>query len=464
MTPRPPAEIADPWAPYVPDPSAPWDVRRVVHLHRRAGFAATWAEIRRDLGDGPEAAVARLLAGTSRPAGVPEGFEATSDLLADAAVASADPARLKAWWVFRMAFGPDPLGERLTLAWHDHFATSNAKVEDLGLMRRQNDTLRRLARAPFGELLAAAVRDPALLNYLDAPSNRKGHPNENLARELMELFALGVGHYAEADVADSARALTGWTVDDGQFRVVADRHDAGPKAILGRAGAWTGDDLIGILLDQPAAARHLARRLVGTFFGEGGPGPAAIASLADRLRADGLDVGRGVATILRSGAFFDRGNLGDRVVGPVEALVGPARALELLDPPPSTLVLADWAARLGQDLFYPPNVGGWPGGRGWLGSRSVVARANFAAALVEGRGVGRPGPVDPLALLARHGLGPGDLARFLADLLLGGEPASGWIARVEAAGRAASTDAPDRAEPLRRMVAFALASPEAQLC
>ena len=149
---------------------------------------------------------------------MPAEFESTSALLADAAVAANDPARLKAWWVYRMLFGPDPLTERLVLLWHDHFATSNLKVNDLALMRRQNDQLRECARDPFGKLLRGAVREPALLVWLDAPANRKGHPNENLARELMELFTLGVGHYSEADVKEAARALTGWIVEDGTFR------------------------------------------------------------------------------------------------------------------------------------------------------------------------------------------------------------------------------------------------------
>src|SRR5207247_582229 len=140
--------------------------------------------------------------------------------------------RLKAWWFYRMMFGPDPLGEKLTMMWHNHFATGLAKVQDLAAMRRQNDRFRKLAHAKFGELLNAAVREPALLIYLDAPANRKGHPNENLARELMELFTLGVGNYSEADVKEAARALTGWTVNEGQFIEVAERHDSGMKTIL----------------------------------------------------------------------------------------------------------------------------------------------------------------------------------------------------------------------------------------
>src|SRR5271166_3886139 len=141
------------WAPYDPSVAAPWNLRRVVHLHRRAGFAATWSEIERDLADGPDTSVARLLAGKSRCQCVPDDFETTSKLLADAAVAANDPDRLKAWWVYRMLLGPDPLGERLTLLWHDHFATSNLKVANLAAMKRQNDSLRALARAPFGALL-----------------------------------------------------------------------------------------------------------------------------------------------------------------------------------------------------------------------------------------------------------------------------------------------------------------------
>src|ERR1700733_10162853 len=206
-----PNHVPDPWVAYASDTGVPWDLARVVHLHRRAGFAATWAEIERDLRDGPEASVTRVLQGKSRIDGIVKDFEAVSAALADAAASTASADRLKAWWVFRMLFGPDPLGERLTLLWHNHFATSNLKVDDLAAMRRQNDLFRNHARAPFRTLPESAVRDPALLVWLDAPANRKGHPNENLARELMELFTLGIGHYTENDVKETARALTGWS-------------------------------------------------------------------------------------------------------------------------------------------------------------------------------------------------------------------------------------------------------------
>jgi hypothetical protein len=456
--------MTDAWAPYTPDERTPWDLGRVVHLHRRAGFAATWGEVRRDLKDGPGPSVDRLLDGKARgrAEGVPDGFEATSALLADAAAGSDDPARLKAWWVYRMLVSPDPLAERLTLFWHGHFATSNLKVNDLAAMRRQNDLFRRLARAPFGEVLGAAVRDPALLAWLDAPANRKGHPNENLARELLELFTVGVGRFAEPDVREAARALTGWTVDDGGFREAPSRHDDGEKTILGRTGRWGGSDLVRLLLDHPATAERLAGRLCDLLMGEGAVAPVAVAALADDLRAHDLDVGRAVGVVLRSRAFFAAANLRSKVLDPVGSVVGPVRALGLLDPPPSTLVLADWAARLGQDLFYPPNVGGWPGGRSWLTSRGLVGRANYAAVVVGGRGVGLPGPLDALALAERCGAGRDRDAviSFYARLLAGAEPDAGWLGRIVSALGPGSAWGPKAA---RRAVVLVLASPEAQL-
>jgi hypothetical protein len=449
---------ADSWAPYVPDDRMPWDLRRVVHLHRRAGFAATWGEIRRDLKDGPKASTDRVLAGKAAADGVPADFQKTADLLGESAGPSGDPARLKAWWVYRMLFGPDPLTERLALMWHNHFATSNLKVEDLASMRRQNEWFRKLGRRPFGELLRAVVHDPAMLVWLDAPSNRKGHPNENLARELMELFTLGIGPYTETDVKEAARALTGWGVEDDAFSDVAARHDGGEKTILGHKGPWKGDDLVRMVLEHPATPRRLAWRVCELFLGETALKAADVGALADGLRERNLDVGWAVETVLRSRLFFAEDNLGNRVLGPVEYVIGAARALELFEPPSSTLVLAEWCGRLGQDLFYPPNVGGWPGGRSWLTTRALIGRANYAAALVDGRRVGRPQPMDVLALAGRHG--EKDVVGFATRLLLGVEPTPAWRARLEAGVDAKGTD---DAEAARRTVALILAVPEAQL-
>jgi uncharacterized protein (DUF1800 family) len=456
------AEFNTMWEPYVASDKVPWNLRRVVHLHRRAGFATTWPEIQRDLREGPAASIERLLTGQAAVGSTPDGFARTADLLGDSAMSANDPARLKAWWVYRMLFGPDPLSERLTLLWHNHFATSNSKVADLTAMHRQNELFRSLGRGRFGDLLNKVVRDPSMLIWLDAPSNRKEHPNENLARELMELFTLGIGPYGEKDVKEAARALTGWTVDDdGRFCQKPNHHDDGAKTILGRKGKWNGDDLVKQLLEHPATSERLADRVCGLFLGEGAASAAEVAALAHGLRARQLDIGWAVESILRSQTFFVGAHIGNRVVSPVEYVVNAARALEMFDPAPSTLVLADWAARLGQDLFYPPNVGGWPGGRAWISTRSVVGRANYAAALVGGDKVGRP-PFDALALAHRQGRGRDldDLLTFFGELLLGTMPTPAWRARLVAELELKhGTDA----DTARRAVAVILASPEAQL-
>lgn len=362
----------------------PWTLARAKHLYRRAGFGATWSELKRSLQDGAQESVSRMLAGRARHYAVPEDFEDVSAIIRDAAVNSNDPERLKAWWLYRMLFTNDPLGEQLTLMWHNHFATSNLKVRSLSMMCEQNELFRRHSRGSFGELLQSVLHDRAMLSWLDADSNRKQHPNENLARELMELFTLGVGKYTEKDVRESARALTGWSVKNGRTVLRMQHHDAGHKTVLGKQGMLGLEDLTAILIDEPATWKRLAWRLCDHFLGEGVP-DEAIDALAVGLREHDLEIGWAVETILRS-EFFFRGSLhGSQVRSPVSHVVGTVRSLQLLDSPPSTLRLAIWCARLGQDLFYPPNVGGWDGGRAWLTTRTIVARSNFAADLVQGR-------------------------------------------------------------------------------
>jgi tetratricopeptide (TPR) repeat protein len=183
-----------------------------------------------------------------------------------------------------MLFGPDPLGERLTSVWHNHFATSNEKVGDLAAMLQQNECFRKLARAPFGRLLREAIRDPALLNWLDAPVNRKGRPNENLARELLELFTLGVGLTPRSTSRKPLASSRAGLVEEGRFAESPRLHDDGPKTVLGRTGAWRGQDLLLMLLEQPATAQRLAGRLCELFLGEGMAGEAGIGALARSLR------------------------------------------------------------------------------------------------------------------------------------------------------------------------------------
>jgi uncharacterized protein (DUF1800 family) len=430
-----------------------------VHLHRRAGFAATWQELQRDLAAGPSPSIDRLLKGQSRSQGVPDDFTPTANHLAEAAY---DPARLKAWWAYRMYRGPDPLGERLTLLWHSHFATSNAKVRDLGAMRRQNEIFRRHALAPFDNLLKAVVHDPALLIFLDAQVNRKGHPNENLGRELMELFTLGIGHYTETDVREAARTLTGWTVAQGAFHESRSDHDDGEKTLLGHKGRWRGDDLVRFLLEHPATSRRLAFRICEFLMGENAVNGAALDALAAGLRQRQLHIGWAVETVLRSRAFFAEANLGNRVLGPVEYVVGVARALERFQPPPSSLLLAEWAARLGQNLFYPPNVAGWPGGRSWLATQAIIGRANYAVALVEGELSAKPSPLDRIGLAEQHDRGRDldDLMTFYAELLTGAPPELAWRKRLQ---NALGPKAERNPDCVSCAIALMVASPEMQL-
>ncbi len=452
------------WSAYRPSPRAPWDLARAWTLRRRAGFAATWDELQRDLEGGPEAAVDRVMNGTSHTQGILPEFAATADLLGDAAALGGDIHRLQAWWLYRMLFTPDPLTERLTLLWHNHFATSQLKVEDVDAMRRQNETFRRHGRGPFGDLLRAMLCDPALLGWLDASSNRKGKPNENLARELMELFTLGVGHFSERDVKEVARALTGRTVIHGEFAVRPEWHDDSPKTILGKNDRFDGDKLADVLLEQPATAGRLAGRLCQTFLGENVADEPAVAELAGRLRADSLHVGRAVEMILRSELFFSKRNLYAQVSEPVPFVIATVRSFERFDPPPSTLLLAEWTGRMGQELFFPPNVGGWPGGRSWLSPRSVVARANFAAALVGGRlNSGAIADVPDLrSLAARHGRGKdsSDALSVFGELALGRSiEATTCRTILEKSGSEGGSDA----ERFNRAVALLLSRPEAQL-
>ena len=454
--------MATAWAPYQPTDPAPWTLRRVAHLHRRAGFAAPWNVLQQDLQDGPDAAIERILSGQVNADAAPRDFESLARTIGDAAVASGNPARLKAWWVYRMLVTPDPLGERLTLMWHNHFATSDRKVQDLALMREQNELLRRHARGSFTDLLSSVVKHPAMLLWLDADSNRKGHPNENLARELMELFTLGVGHYTEEDVKEAARALTGWTVKHREFGDAAAYHDDGEKTVLGRRGPWRGDDLVAILVDQPATAMRLARRVCEPLMGEGVVDDRAIGELATGLRQHKLDVGWAVETVLRSAAFFAAGNIGNRVLGPAEYVVGAVRALEIVEPPPSTMVLAEWMDAMGQELFEPPNVFGWAGGRSWLNSRSLIARSNFAQGLADGSLQSAAGHADWPALAERHGCGDNadDFGRFLGQTLWTG-PSDEEVRRVKQTVLGEQTAlTPDNS---RRLVAAMLGSPRAQL-
>ena len=287
------------WAPFEPDRGQPWDLASVSHLHSRAGFAASWAVLRRDLRDGPSASIERLLdgeptAGDGSPA---PDFESFLDAMAAKLAPSADLTGLQAIWLYRMIFTPHPLRERMTMFWHNHFATSIAKVQISALMQRQNNLFRRQALGDFRALLKAAGKDPAMLIWLDSTINRKAKPNENYAREVMELFSLGRGHYSEKDIQEAARAFTGWFVIRDEFQVVPRQHDDDVKHVLGKSGNWTGDDIPEILLEQPACADWICKKLFRHFVSDShAPTERLLAPLCEGLpRVELPDRGAGRA-------------------------------------------------------------------------------------------------------------------------------------------------------------------------
>ncbi len=445
------------WEPYAPNAEQPWNLARVVRLHRRSGFGVTAAVAERDVADGHDAAIARVLNGTGPPRAE------TIDLmqrLVDGAVTTANLPRLQAVWIYRMLFGTHPLAERMTLFWHNWFATSAAKVQKLMAMQVQNETMRRLGRGPFRLLLDAMMRDTALLEWLDARENTKDRPNENLARELFELFTIGVGNYTEADVRETARALTGWGAKGSPPAEDPTVHDDGPKTVLGKSGRFRMPDVLEIALAHPALAPRLADRLIAHFMGEAVVSDAARASLASYLASHDLDVGRAIEVILRSNAFFSDANAHACVVGPVEFLVGSVKPLGLGPASVSTLEIARRLPRVGQDLFLPPNVAGWPLGRASLSTQSMAARINFASDLVDGRILKTDAPLDLGASFPGVAMkSPKDVTVALTRALRGEDPSGEEAAWLAASGAVAG----DGAAAMRRAASLVFSSPWSQV-
>src|SRR5262249_17630330 len=288
--------------------------------------------------------------------------------------------------------GGHPLREKLTLFWHNHFATSIAKVQSPALMFRQNCLLRQHALGRFGPLLQAISRDAAMLLWLDSNSNVAGKPNENYARELMELFSLGVGNYTEKDIREAARAFTGWRTDGGNFTSDARLHDGGTKTVLGQSGQWNGGDVVRIVLEQSAAARFLVRKFYHFLVSEQAEPPdSLIEPLCESFRKNDYDIAGLVRTILASRHFYSSHAFRQRIKGPVEYVLGTVQAVyrrykeEDADyrPLPQQVLVSRLNA-MGQQLFAPPNVKGWPGGATWLNTHTVLERSNFAASLAMG--------------------------------------------------------------------------------
>ncbi len=420
---------AEAWEPFRPNHDGPWDSRAVAHLHRRAGFGPTWQQVRRDVAEGFDAAIKRVLEGeTAGPDGrQAHQFDELASLMEDSARQQPCIERVQLWWLFRLLFTPAPLAEKMTLVWHSHYATSVVKVRDPGLMLDQNKTLRKLWRARISQLHEAMLRDPALLSWLDGAENKKGNPNENLGREFLELFALGEGNYSEHDVRECARALTGWQTGDGvperRYTFVPSEHDGGAKTILGQRGNWGSADVVRIACRQPDAALHIARRLYRTFISDTElPAKELLEPLANHMRVDGdIDVARGIELVLHSHLFYSPACRGKCIRSPMELVLGALRICEAFADPPDLSDVEAHLAKMGQRLFYPPNVAGWPGGLSWLAGPALLARQSFAATFTDPKSP--YGPAHLLEVMHKSGANkPEQWLDFWSTLFLAEPP------------------------------------------
>jgi len=386
-----------------------WNRRDATHLLWRTQYGASFAEIEQSTAAGLEKTLERLLA----PQAESSDFKSSERLLRQLALDTGNIDDLKAWWLYRMLNSANPLLEKMSLFWHNHFATSNTKVQSVKHMVSQNDLIRREAVGSFRKLLHGMTRDVAMLIWLDGNANRKRHPNENFARELMELFSLGEGHYTERDIVQAAKAFTGWHVLDGKFWFNKRQHDFGQKSVLGRTGDFDGDDVIEICLAQAACPRFLARKLLKAFV-TSHPESPIVEQLAHRIRLHDFQMTPVLRELFGSRLFFSSEVRHAIIKSPLELVLGTYRALGSRPHLPSTVRLL---AELGQDVFEPPTVKGWEGGRLWINSATLLQRANFAAGITSGTRFGEI--ADPEITATRHGLNtPTDIVRHYIDLLL----------------------------------------------
>jgi uncharacterized protein (DUF1800 family) len=461
--------------PFTPTSDEPFDSTKVAHLLHRAGFGATLDEIELYKTLGPKRAAEKLLdfpelaaeeQGSDVPDlsgidGYPNNFAERRKLFEgktpqerqdlnnmlqranrEAVLATAQ------WWLKRMTAGPNPLQEKLTLFWHGHFTTSARDERSAWLMWQQNETLRRNAAGNFGTFVKQISRDPAMLDYLNNQQNRKGSPNENYARELMELFTLGIGEYTEADIKEAARAFTGWGHDGEAFLFRKSLHDAEKKKFFGLTGEFDGDDVIDIILKRPECANYIAAKLF-RFFAYENVDPALLTSLGNVLREEKYELRPTLFTLFTSKAFYSPAAIGTQIKSPVHLITSGARLMGM--DTPTKIPVMGVLEQMGQVPLNPPNVKGWPGGRSWINTSTLFVRYNTSVAMV-----GR---------IPEKELRP-------AGAKSNSEIVDHWLARliqrpvVEEKRKTLETELgsrPDNAA-IRRMIELIVSMPEYQLC
>lgn len=389
--------------------------------------------------------------------------------------------KLNLAWIERMVATPYPLQEKMALFWHGHFA---CRVNSVVQQQQLLGVIRKHALGSFRTLLTEVSKSPAMLQFLNNQQNRKRHPNENFGREVMELFTMGRGHYTEDDVKEGSRAFTGWGYTRrGEFTFRAAAHDEGSKTFLGRTGRFTGDDILDMLLEQKATARHITEKIYRYFVNDA-PDPGHVDALAERFYPD-YDIAALMQTMLRADWFYDAANRGNRIKSPVELLVGMRRAVPVRFGKPEAQLV--FQRLMDQVLCHPPNVAGWPGGRSWIDSSTLLFRMRlpqiiYAAGAVSARPKDMPdemayapgdrnpylrgmaGKVEAVPEWERlattfSGLADAELPRALAEVLLARDPAPDTLALL-----ARHAGHGSRGEQLRHLTIALMSTPEYQLC
>lgn len=405
---------------FAPIGPSDWNRARAAHLLERAGFGGTPDEIDAFARLTPAEAVRRLVRFEGAPAmalppfdhsGVfeegldpfPASRPATTDAARDTGevigvkvkqggnrrmqpvvnkffywlrASKLETDRVAYWWANRMLTSPRPLQEKMALFWHGHFATNEDKVRDYRKMLNQLELFQSQGLGNFRTLLIGVAQDPAMLAFLDAGVNVKGAPNENFAREIMELFTMGVGHYGERDIREAARAFTGWNFEGVAFHIDAARHDDGSKEVLGRRGNFDGVQVIDIILDQPVTPQFVATRLYRHFVRDD-VDPALAAELGRRLKDANYEIAPFLEMLFMSRDFYAPESVATRIKGPVELVVSTYRKLGLAEVP-GVPDFNETTAALGQRLMHPPTVAGWAQGRSWITPGLLLERGNFA--------------------------------------------------------------------------------------
>ena len=395
-----------------------WNAERAAHLLERAGFGGTPQEIARFAAMAPKAAVKTLVYHKNIPNELPafddsgahdpglEPFPASRPAATDLAKETGESMGIKVkptgnrrlqpvankffywlrasrletnrvayWWANRMLATNRPLEEKMALFWHGHFATSEEKVRDYRKMLKQNELFRAQGTGNFRTLLISVAQDPAMLAFLDAGVNVKGAPNENFAREIMEMFSMGVGNYSEVDIREAARAFTGWNFVDLDFVVTAEKHDATTKTFFGKQGSFDGIDVIDLILSQPVASEYVAGKMY-RFFVRQDLTPELRLALGKKLQQSNYEIAPLLETIFLSKDFYSPESMATHIKSPVELVISTYKKMGLTGVP-GVPDFNEVTETLGQKLLYPPTVAGWANGKSWITPGLLLARGNF---------------------------------------------------------------------------------------